>query len=142
MEGCSFYQRRLQISGPWLCFTNAQLDLELVPLLQERRKQLRLTFMFKVVEGVMPAIPSSSYFEPVPNKRRIRAIRFIEFEESTNIMTSHELNNNKCFSTKRCNTNIYRNSFFVRTVHDWNQLDNSTVSVTSVEAFRACLSRD
>ena len=40
------------------------------------------------------------------------------------------------------NTNIYRNSFFVRTVHDWNQLDNSTVSVTSVEAFRACLSRD
>ena len=23
-EGCSFYQRRLQISGPWLCFTNAQ----------------------------------------------------------------------------------------------------------------------
>jgi hypothetical protein len=23
----------------------------------------------------------------------------------------------------------------VRTVHDWNQLDNSTVSVTSVEAF-------
>ena len=37
------------------------------------------------------------------------------------------------FSTKRGNTNIYRNYFFVRTVHDWNQLDNSTVSVTSVE---------
>jgi hypothetical protein len=27
---------------------------------------------------------------------------------------------NLCFNTKRCNTNIYRNSFFVRTVHDWN----------------------
>jgi hypothetical protein len=80
--------------------------------------------MFKVVEGLMPAIPSSAYFEPVPNKRRIRATRFSEFE-TTNIVTSHELilNNNKfmlAFNTKRCNTNIYRNSFFVRTVHDWN----------------------
>jgi hypothetical protein len=122
------------------CVSRMLKDLEL-PLLQERRKQLRLTFMFKVVEGLMPAIPSSTYFEPVPSKRRIRATRFSDFE-STNIVTSHELNNNKCFSTKRCNTNIYRNSFFVRTIHDWNQVDNSTVSVTSVEAFRACLSRD
>jgi hypothetical protein len=39
------------------------------------------------------------------------------------------------FSKKRGNTNIYRNYFFVKTVHDWNQLDNSTVSVTSVQAF-------
>jgi hypothetical protein len=78
----------------------------------------------------------SAYFEPVSNKRRIRATRFSDFE-STNIVTSHELKNNKCFSTKRGNTKIYRKSFFVRTVHDWNQLDNSTV-----EAFRACLSRD
>jgi hypothetical protein len=90
---------------------------------------------------LMPAIPSSAYFEPVPNKRRIRAIRFSDFE-STNVVTSHELNNNKCFSTKRCNSNIYRNSFFVRTVHNWNQLDNATVSVTSVESFRTCLSHD
>jgi len=124
------------------CVSRMLKDLEL-PLLQERRKQFRLTFMFKVVEGLMLAIaiPSSTYFEPVPNKRRIRATHISDFE-STNIVTSHELNNNKCFSTKRGNTNIYRNSFFVRTVHDWNQLDNSTVSVTSVEAFRACLSRD
>lgn len=109
------------------CVSQMLKDLEL-PLLQERRKQLRLTFMCKVVEGLMPAIPSSAYFEPVPNKSRIRATRFSDFE-STNIVTSHELNNNKCFSTKRGNTNIYRNSFFVRTVHDWNQLDNSTVIV-------------
>jgi len=54
-------------------------------------KQLRLTFMFKVVEGLMPAIPSSVYFEPVPNKRRIRVTRFSDFE-STNIVSSHELN--------------------------------------------------
>ena len=63
----------------------------------------------------MPAIPSSAYFESVPSKLRIRATRFSDFE-STNIVTSHELNNNKCFRTKRGNTKIYRNSFFVRTV--------------------------
>jgi hypothetical protein len=39
-------------------------DLEL-PLLDERRKQLRLTFMFKVVEVLIPAIPASEYFEAV-----------------------------------------------------------------------------
>jgi hypothetical protein len=41
------------------CVSRMLKDLEL-PLLQERRKQLRLTFMFKVVEGFMPAIPSST----------------------------------------------------------------------------------
>ena len=86
------------------CVSRMLKDLEL-PLLQERRKQLRLTFMFKVVEGLMPVIPSSTYFEPVPNKRRIPATCFSDFE-NTNIVTSHELNNNKCFSTKRGNTNI------------------------------------
>ena len=116
-------------------------------------------FLFDVKEGVLGSefhllfvdwdivikcqkqILFKAYFEPVPSKCRIWATRFSDFE-STNIVTLHELNNNKYFSTKCGNTNIYRNSFFVRTVHDWNQLDNSTVSVTSAEAFRACLSCD
>lgn len=34
------------------------------------------------------------------------------------------------------------NSFFVRTVHEWNKLEDSIVSVTSIEAFRAFLSCD
>jgi hypothetical protein len=65
----------------WYCVAWMLKDLEL-PLLQERRKQLWLTFMFKVVEGLMPAIPSSAYFEPVPNKRRIRATHFSDFEST------------------------------------------------------------
>ena len=32
---------------------------------------ITLSFMFKVVEGLMPAIPSSAYFEPAPIKHRI-----------------------------------------------------------------------
>ena len=46
--------------------------------------------MFKVVVGLMPAIPTSRYFEPVQNKREIRSTRYKDCE-STNIVSSHEL---------------------------------------------------
>jgi len=51
------------------CIYRMLKDLEL-SLLEERRKQLRLTFMFKVqnvVEGLIPTIPlpASEDFEPV-----------------------------------------------------------------------------
>jgi len=111
-------------------FKNVEL-----PLLEERRKQLTLTFMFKVVEGLIPAIPASKYFEPVQNKRKIRATRYKDCE-STNIVSSHELKNSKCFNYKRCNTTIYNNFFFVRTVHEWDQLEDSIIS----GRFGACLS--
>lgn len=120
------------------CVTRMLENLDL-PLLQERRKQLRLTFMFKVVEGMMPAIPASSYFEPIQrNKRRIRATRNPDFQTS-NLVERHELNNNKCYKTTRCNTDIYKHSFFIKTVTDWNQLEDASVSTTTVEAFRASL---
>ena len=82
-------------------------------LLELRRKQPSLTHMFKVVEGLMPAIPASYYFEPVQNKRKIRATRYKDCE-STNIVSSHELKNRKCFINKRGNTAIYKNSFIVK----------------------------
>jgi hypothetical protein len=80
-------------------------NLEL-PLLDKRRKQLRLPIMFNVVEGLIPAILASEYFEAVQNKRKIRNTRYKDCE-STNIVSSHELKNNKCFINKRCSTTIY-----------------------------------
>ena len=38
-----------------------KLDL---PSLQERRKSLRLVFLFKVVEGLVPAMPSENFLTP------------------------------------------------------------------------------
>ena len=116
----------------------ADLDLQ---TLQERRKELRLTFLFKVVEGLVPAIPSPDYLVPVRNKRRIRATKLSDFIVD-NTITAHQLNNSRCFVTPRCNTEIYKNSYFPRTIAEWNQLEDSIVTVDKVEAFRSALRRD
>ena len=50
-----------------------------------------------------------------------------------------KLKNSKCFNNKRCNTNIYKNYFIVRTVHEWNQLEDSIVSATSIRQQRSLL---
>ena len=113
----------------------ADLDLQ---TLQERRKELRLTFLFKVVEGLVPAIPSPDYLVPVRNKRRIRATKLSDFIVD-NTVTAHQLNNSRCFVTPRCNTEVYKNSYFPKTIAEWNQLEDSIVTVDKVEAFRSAL---
>ena len=47
-------------------------DLDLTTL-QEQRRELRLTFLFKVVNGLVPAIPASEFIEPTrSDKRQVR----------------------------------------------------------------------
>ena len=49
-----------------------KLDL---PPLQVRRQQLRLTFLFKVVEGLVPAMPPEHFFSFSKPGRKIRPLR-------------------------------------------------------------------
>ena len=56
------------------CITNMRKDLKL-PTLEERRKQLRLIFMFKVVEGLVPAMPANQFFEPVSKSNQSQEIQ-------------------------------------------------------------------
>ena len=113
----------------------ADLDLQ---ILQERRKELRLTFLFKVVEGLVPAIPSPDYLVAVRNKRQIRATKLSDFIVD-NTVTAHQLNSSRCFLTPRCNTEVCKNSYFPKTIAEWNQLEISIVTVDKVEAFRSAL---
>ena len=46
------------------CVTAMLENLDL-PSLQERRNHLRLIFMFKVVEGLVPAMPPDQFFTEV-----------------------------------------------------------------------------
>ncbi|KAL8561583.1 hypothetical protein ACOMHN_024819 [Nucella lapillus] len=50
--------------------TNMLSTLEL-PTLQQRRRDLRLAFFYKVVEGLVPAIPSADILTPSKTGRRI-----------------------------------------------------------------------
>ena len=43
-----------------------------IPTLQEHRKAIRLTFMYKVVEGLVPAMPHDQFIQHQRSKRLIR----------------------------------------------------------------------
>ena len=49
-------------------------------------------------------------------------------------------NNDRCFVVHPCRTEQLRNSFFCRTVVEWNHLDNNIVHSASVNSFRTAIS--
>ena len=116
-------------------------DLDL-PTLQQRRKVLRLTFLFKIAENLVPAIPPENYLKPIKNKRNIKAKYFSDCI-SKNVVENYETNNSRPFKILEAkNSQQYKNSFFVRTISDWNKLDNSIVNAGSVDCFKARLRKD
>lgn len=121
------------------CINKMLCDWEL-PTLQDRRKEMRLVFLFKVVEGLVPAIPPTTHLVPIRNKRKITAKKF-ENCVSKNIVESSQTNNNKCYRVPTSRTDIYRYSYFPRTIVDWNHLDDRTISAKKVEDFRSSLTK-
>ena len=89
--------------------------------LQQRRKNARVTLMYKVYHNCVD-VPSS-YLPP---------------RTTVNTRGTH------AYSLRQipCNVvEIYRNFFFPRTVVDWNRLPLGVVSTPTVEQFKAALSR-
>ncbi|KAH3858370.1 hypothetical protein DPMN_100993 [Dreissena polymorpha] len=94
--------------------------LELPPL-QDRRRAKRLTLLYKVVVVHVSAISIERYLEPLRPKRTIRAKQYEDYIHH-NIVCNLVNNNSKCFETIPANTVLFQNSFFVKTVIDWNRL--------------------
>ena len=112
-------------------------DLNLPPL-QERRKNICLTLLYKIVSGLVPAIPPEDYLKPIQNKRRIRPTTF-EGYSSINFVQNYQVNNSQGLTVPTAKTEIYKNSFFIRTIKDWNILEEETVTATSLESFKTHL---
>ena len=72
--------------------------------------------------------------------RQIRAKRFTDCVES-NIVTRYSKQHSRCYKVISAKTDQVRNSFFYRTVIDWNNLDSRTVNSQSVECFQRNLNR-
>ena len=119
------------------CVTKMIHDLGLVSL-QERRSFNCLVFFYKVVEGLVPAIPPEEFLRPTRQKRQIRAKTYTNFVTSS-IIDSQVTNNNRSYKVDQCKTEQYRNSFFVRTAIQWNHLENSVVHAETVEGFKSAL---
>ena len=108
-----------------------------IPPLQERRKANRLIFFFKVVEGLVPAMPSQDFLTPVrQSKRRITPKHFKDFKVN-NIVEQYSVKNSKCFTPIQCKTQLYKNSFFPKTLIEWNNLEESVVRADTVDTFRS-----
>ena len=86
--------------------------------LADRRKDARLTMMYKIHHGEVAI--SSSQLAPV-----IRQTRH-----------SHHLS----MQTISCRTSVRKESFFPRTIKDWNSLPTKIISSESVSAFKLAIS--
>ena len=92
--------------------TNMFDDLNLFSL-EERRRQQRLMFLYKVVKGHVPAINIDHYLRAQKPKRTIQAKQFEDFVKK-NIVERSVCNNNQCFKQLPAKTEQFRNSFFLR----------------------------
>ncbi len=84
--------------------------------LEDRRKYSRLHMMYKILNG-MVGIDKDQY---------------ITLTRDNRCRSSHS----KKLQVLPARTNTYKYSYFPRTIRDWNQLPESTVTVTKIKAFK------
>lgn len=115
---------------------SAMLDELHLSSLEDRRRERRLSLMFRVVEGLVPALPIERFVQrKKEGRRKVKPKRFADFV-TTNIVEKFETNNSKCFIPPEWKADQSRNSFFHRTVLDWNKLTDTQVQAKTQEEFR------
>jgi hypothetical protein len=122
-------------------FVTGLLAKHKLPPLQDRRESLRLLFFFKVVEGLVPALPPDQFVTPQKQGRQIKSSQRPLHFVSNNPVENYIRNNDRCYIVPRANTEQYRNSYFPRTIIAWNHLDNKTVHSASPECFKSALAK-
>lgn len=117
-------------------FITSKLEELGIPTLKERRKNIRLCLFYKVAYGQVPAINPEDYIKPEVNtRRRTRPTRLHDYVVPEN-MNTQTRNHLMCFKISTGRTDQYKNTFFTRTVVDWNNLAENQVQATSVDQFR------
>ena len=97
------------------CVTNMVKSLKWENL-EDRRKSARLSMLFMIQHDLID-IDRQQYLTPNDNRTRGK----------------------NRFYQERSNTDTYGQSFFPKTIRDWNQLPTNTTSADTIEGFRAAL---
>ena len=118
--------------------TNMLVELDL-PTLKVRRKNKRLCFLYNISKGKVPAIPANDFLIPIKNKRKIKAKTF-DSCVTHNIIKRHQNLHSNCFQLPETKSVHYKNSFFPRTIAEWNELSEVVVTAPSIDVFKARLS--
>ena len=90
------------------------------PSLEARREQSSLTFFYKIHSGVV-SINKDRYLTPVTATTQTRASKI----------------NNIQYRRYQSYSDALKNSFFPRTIPQWNSLSSSAVDAKSTEEFKA-----
>jgi len=85
------------------------------PTLQHRRRRMRLTLLYKCINGLI-ALKIPNYFTPINTNTRIHHHRSYNF--------SH------------VRTDAYINNFFPRTIREWNDLPPQIIDSNSLDLFQ------
>ena len=91
----------------------------------------------------MPALQCHDIQTPVlTSVRGKRHIKTKPFKDciTSNIVERQSTNNTKCSKLVQCNSEIYRNSFFPKTVIDWNHTEESAVRAKTVDGSSGAVS--
>ena len=110
-----------------------------LPPLQERRRHLRLTLFYRVVEGLVPALPPENFLKKQRPGRLIRS-RTNADTITNNPAYKFARHNEKPYVVTNARCEQHRNSFFVKTTIEWNRLENNVVSAESTQRFKTLVS--
>lgn len=122
------------------CVTNMLKSLKLTAL-QERRKYNRLVMLYKIAGGLVPAVDPNIYLAKKPEGRLVKPKNYTDNIVS-NIVDNRTFNNSRPFKIPFAHTEQFKSSFFVKTLIDWNHLEDRIVHVQTVEVFKTALEQD
>ena len=115
------------------------LDMLELETLQHRRSiRADFFFLFKVVEGLVPAINPDEYLKPQKQKRLIKPRTYGNFK-SVNIVEKHSVNHDRGYEIELFHSERLKNLFFIKTVIEWNHLEQEVVHAETVEGFKTLL---
>ena len=84
-------------------------------------------------------MPPNTFFNHQPRQKRKIKPKSYSDHVTTNIVNRYATNNTRGYIVPEATTEQLRNSFFVKTVVEWNQLDERTVTQETPEGFKRAL---
>ena len=96
---------------------------------------LTLSFLFNIIEGL------ETYLKPQRPGRQIRS-RNRENYIVQNSIENFVRNNDRCYIVPASNITQHKNTFFPKTIVDWNHLSNDTVHAKSIDSFRTKIKKE
>ena len=83
--------------------------------------------MFKLVEGLVPAMPPRDFIKFQRPGRNIKPKTDPNFIYSKSPIDNYIKNNDRCLEILDVTSAQYKNSFFIKTASEWNTLNNTVV---------------